>query len=361
MQQKKLFMLFGALCLFNLGHAGHPQTPPQDPVEQETIGTVTPGAGPKVTSGADFYLTADFIYWKTMQEGTHYTTTNASTPPNDPLANNPKGKSKVVGYSWNPGFKVGIGLNLCHGDWDVFAQYTWLRPKNSESSSGPIVSFDFFANTSSIKTKRVAAKWKLDFDVIDVELGRNFYLNHTLTMRPFIGLKGTWQDYKETIVTSREDYSLESDFGGFAVPVSGPQTDTHSSNISGIGFRGGLNLAWYMSKNWSIFGNLAWSILSTKYSDLKYTSEIANVSTNTKTVTDNVKRTNGNYTNKFVGETEIGLRWELWFSNNDYHFSVQAGWEQQTWINWINQLDDVWDQYFGLNFHGLTLKFRFDF
>nr|NGX51383.1 hypothetical protein [Chlamydiota bacterium] len=40
----------------------------------------------------------------------------------------------------------------------------------------------------------------------------------------------------------------------------------------------------------------------------------------------------------------------------------QAGWEEQAWINWNTAFPvdriDIWNN---LSFHGLNLKFRFDF
>ena len=59
---------------------------------------------------------------------------------------------------------------------------------------------------------------------------------------------------------------------------------------------------------------------------------------------------------------EIALRWESWFYDDNYHFAVQAGWEEQVWKNWATNFDyfagEAWNN---LCFHGLNLKFRFDF
>ena len=67
------------------------------------------------------------------------------------------------------------------------------------------------------------------------------------------------------------------------------------------------------------------------------------------------------YEVRFVGEFQIGLRWEMWFYDDNYHFLIQAGWEEQVWLsngNFIRLYNDVDGD---LNLQGLDIKFRFDF
>ena len=67
------------------------------------------------------------------------------------------------------------------------------------------------------------------------------------------------------------------------------------------------------------------------------------------------------YTCKYVLELELGLRWETWFNDDNYRLSIQAGWEQQTWINWSQFIFRVDNSNRDFSMHGLNLKFRFDF
>ena len=160
---------------------------------------ITPNAGPKVQQGLDVFITADFIWWKATQDGTEYAATGIQfySPP-ILFENVPKGEAKTVGEDWAPGFKIGLGLNLDHGGWDLYAQYTWLHAHNSNSISnrlydrpGVIGQTFGVANEIFILGDRATGSWDLRFNVIDLELGRNFYLDQFMTMRPFIGLKGT--------------------------------------------------------------------------------------------------------------------------------------------------------------------------
>lgn len=380
MKLRKLWPLLGAACVSLMGSAFadnyqhgsgssstqmQQQSTSQAGYQRGTYREITPTAGPRVAHGVDLFITADFIWWKATQEGTQYAFNGFKTDSNVANAFVPasKGKTKNVAHDWAPGFKVGLGLNMGHDGWDIYAQYTWLRPSNSNSisSSDPNneIIGQYFANPGIfsifIGGERASANWDLDFNVIDLELGRNFYLSQFLTMRPFIGLKGTWQsqDYKWRFTSA--DFTLAT-----GVDATGPYRVHQDLDVWGIGVRGGFNIAWYMSKNWSIYGDLAWTALWSDYYELKRRDVLDDSTTNTSVTTVNVDNDTF-YSVKYVGELELGLRWETWFYDDNYHFSIQAGWEQQVWINWshfVEILDEVWND---LNFHGLNLKFRFDF
>jgi len=59
----------------------------------------------------------------------------------------------------------------------------------------------------------------------------------------------------------------------------------------------------------------------------------------------------------------MGLRGEWWFFENRYHFMIQAGWEEQLWINHNNfeKVNGVQANHGDLLLQGLTIKLRFDF
>jgi len=385
MKLRKLWPVFGLMCmgLFSTASAhpysNHSQTGSMSSDSSSNQGTyqrgstreITPDAGPRVVHGADVFITADFIWWKATQEGTDYATTGfqADTPA-DTLVNASRGHERTVGRDWAPGFKVGLGLNMSHDGWDIYAQYTWLRPSNSSSLSS-----DAVAPTSIIQTgdgptvlgSRISAHWDLDFNVIDTELGRNFYLSQFLTMRPFIGLKATWQDQKlRSRITSRgtEGFVAGEDGNGNDIILEGPYKIHEKMDNWGIGVRGGFNIAWYMAKQWSIYGDLAWTAMWTDYTEISRKDTIENPTDvlGGGTATNINVRNNDHYAIKHILELELGLRWEIWFYDDNYHFAIQAGWEEQVWINWGTNFDLLTGQDWNdLSFHGLNLKFRFDF
>ena len=382
MKLKKLWPLFGAMCvsLFSSAYAdpshSYNGSGSTNSMQQSGQGTyqrgsyreITPNAGPRVAHGADVFITADFIWWKATQEGLEYASTGVSiggADPNDVFANVPTGKTASVGKDWAPGFKVGLGLNLSHDGWDLYAQYTWLHASDHSSLSRAndqvSVAYLILGNDGpTVSADRVSSNWDLHFNVIDLELGRNFYLSQFLTMRPFIGFKGTWQDQDQKTRAYSNNFVIDVDNGN-DVAVTGPARSHLSTDVWGIGVRGGLNVSWYMAKSWSIYGDLAWTTMWTDYSTLKRRDSLDDTTTgNSKTLTS--INSDDFYTVNYVGEAELGLRWEMWFYDDNYHFAIQAGWEQQVWLNWgrFEKLL-VNDLHGDLNFHGLNLKFRFDF
>ncbi len=331
----------------------------QGTYQRGTFREITPPAGPRVAHGADVFITADFIWWKATQDGLDYAATGLGpiNPPTNAFTNVSKGRIATVGEDWAPGFKVGLGLNLGHDGWDIYLQYTWLHASDRNSISGDLVAMDV-PNTNNAHGTAGSGRWGLHFNALDLELGRNFYLSQFLTLRPFIGLKGTWQDHDwKSKLSGGGQFSLPNAAG--TVPVTGPYRKRVRQDTWGVGVRSGFNAAWYMSKSWSIYGDLAWTAMMTRY-DVDRKDKLNDTTTGTTTVVVNIDNNNF-YTVRYIGELELGLRWEIWFYDDNYHFAIQAGWEEQVWLNWTKKPMPLSQTSYDLSFHGLNLKFRFDF
>jgi len=318
MKLKKLWPLVGAICvgLFSSANAAYQTNGSsgstynsnmdssmqsgQSTYQRGTFRDITPAAGPRVAHGADVFLTADFIYWKATQDGLSVTDLIGSSiiTPN---------------FKWEPGFKVGLGLNLSHDGWDVYAQYTWLHSSSHKNAT--------------------SGDWHLHFNVIDLELGRNFYVSQFLTIRPHFGLKGTWQEQGITGASTAYTTFLA----------------TQKQDTWGLGISSGLNTAWHFTTSWSIFGDIAWSAMWTHYNAA------------TTDFSPSLKLKGDNYRIRNVAEFELGLRWETWFYDDNYHLAIEAGWEEQIWSNYGSFIRLSNDGQSDLSLHGLNLKFRFDF
>lgn len=374
MKFRKLLPLVGALCLgltsTAFAHSNYQNgngsssygssnsmdsSSSQGTYQRGTFREITPNAGPRVAHGADVFMTADFIYWKTSEDGLFFASTGAANDQGAAV----KGKAAAVGEDWAPGFKVGLGLNLGHDGWDLYTQYTWLHASDSATHKGDFIFVPEllpFNNGPSVAGTEAKASWKTHFNVIDLELGRNFYTSQYLTLRPFFGLKGTWQSHQfKNTVTSTD---LRTSGGGDSFP--GTAVANKKYDFWGIGVRGGLQTGWYFTKCWSIYGNLALTSLWTNYYKHTQTLDFNNSTTGTTTSAINIDNDDF-YTCRFVSELELGLRWETWFYDDNYHFAIQAGWQQQNWINLSNFHQVLDSGTTDFSTQGLNLKFRFDF
>lgn len=323
-------------------------------------GEVLPNAGPCVACGMDVFVTADFIYWSVREDHLGFV---ASAPAPGTASVNPT-HTKVFqpDFKMRPGFKVALGMGFDHDGWDSLIQYTWIQARNNKGSATPsstsVLSDDFWGfGTDNGTIDSVSINWQLHyFNVIDWELGRNFYVSRYLTLRPHFGLKGTWQ--KQFYLLSAN----ETDTSGLAPVVIGDSiTDIMNQKqfFWGVGIRAGLDTAWHFSRSFSAVGEIAFSGL---YGQFENSSALSNFDNTQGFFLVNAVVSNNFHTIKPVVEWFLGLRWETYTCDNEYHFSLEAGWEEQFWGEQNQLIISTSEGKNGdLNFQGLTVKARFDF
>jgi hypothetical protein len=322
----------------------------------QEINKITPTAEPAVTRCADPFLTADFIWWRPQQDGLEYAFNGTS----DGSVDADKGRLHRPHFEYQPGFKVGAGLKFRHDGWDIFAQYTWLRSDEDDSRSSVHSDADGDSNVQSnifipdslggLETfwaDEAKANWSLHFNVLDLELGRNFWISKWLTLRPFVGMKFSWNDQKYNVEYEGAEFE-EFNPSNVKLHMKLDQTS--------VGLRTGLNTNWYMWKNWAIFGEFAVSGIWNDFDS----SRKDHVATATSEVTLNhINRDVHNVS--AVIEWALGLRFETAFHKDAYMFMLQAGWEEQVWFD-QNQFVMFPNQTpANLNFEGLTVKAGFYF
>lgn len=370
---KKLLPLTGILCGCLMSFVNAHDTNSQHARsmnDNSQMNEITPNAGPRVSNGADVFITADFIWWTAHQDGMGYAFTNfgngSATPSPTSTGSIGRGSVRHVADDWSPGFKVGIGLNLGHDGWDLMAEYTWLHTSNSSNTKNadPETSRLFptwvianeAMNTFNENTRAAItsafANWCLHFNVINLELARNHYISQYLTLRPHVGLKGAWIN---------QDYNVKY-FSDVSESTSFNLRMRNDQDYWGIGIRTGLDTAWYFMKNFCMYGDFAiaamWSHFEVDRRDSRQ-----NIATVTVPAKINIINTENDFhTIKPVVEFGLGLRYDWWFSDDDYHFGIQAGWEEQMWVN-HNNLFTPYDEanHGDLVTQGLTVKARFDF
>lgn len=313
---------------------------------------ITPGAGPCVSRGWDAFVTAEFIYWTAREDQLDFAIF-------EPIQDGTTlaGRGKVASPDWNfePGFKVGVGLLYEHDGWDLYVNYTWLRVRNTRESLRvedpqtqritPIGDSASFAGLNQ-PILFASANWELDFNALDAELGRNFFISRCLKLRPHFGLKGTWQDQNFLVVG--RDETLESE-------------DVNKLHYWGIGIRAGLDTTWHFNQCFSLVGEVAVTALWENF-EVDRKSGFLPQQGGVFIPALLLYVENDFYTLKPILEFFLGLRYETWFCCDSYHISLEGGWELQWW----NQQNQFFQLSLGsrcgdLNLNGLTIKLRFDF
>ncbi len=313
-----------------------------DPTPNE----ITTDAGPRVLKGTNVFFSADFTYWYAKQEGLGYSQSGYVVGGQNPK----QGRVHDINFGYEPGFKVGVGLNLREDGWEALAQYTWNYQHASRGirdAGATLHPTWFILNEISYKTdlEKAFGSWHLHFNVIDIELARNFFVSRYASLRPFIGLKGTWQqqDYRVEYLNKNLLYS---------------KMNMHQKYWA-FGPRGGVDMRYYFNPSWSVYGNGAVSLIWGEFSlHRRDRTRTANALENTNPV----NQMNDIHSLKAVIELGLGLSWDTWTYDYRYHFQLQLGWEQQLWIS-HNQYIRTFEEcaHGDLILQGIVAKGRFDF
>ncbi len=336
---------------------------------------ITPVANPKPDGSFNPFITADYIYWKAYEEGLAYAYDGV---PNAPTAVNPasatSGEVLRPKFKWESGFKIGLGNKFSHDGWDLYAQYTWLRSKaesNEEEEDCCVVETvttksDYWLSTAAcpeaVLMGAEGANWRLNsFNVLDLELGRDFYISKFLTLRPFGGLKFSWQHQKYKV--KYDDILFIGDQSD--VPSS-TSTIPLGSNVKldfkqrefGVGLRAGMDTQWYFCKWLGGYGDFAVTTLWNRFHERREVE--INTSAATEFNSENTKDKIFDVT--AVLEVGLGLFFEWAFCDDAYMFSLAAGWEDQIWFNQNNFFFLMNNNAPGnLSFQGFTLRAEFAF
>jgi hypothetical protein len=333
---------------------------------------ITPQVAPLVVDGVNAFVTADFIYWRTNIDGMEYAYGGvggmiADAPVLIPIpiatlgTNTARGSAHNPEFKFEPGVKVGLGWHMDHDGWDLVANWTFLASGNRTNSvsaidtgTGLIAAQPVFLSETSSPSifylSHASSHWKQNFNIIDLELGRDFFLSRYLTMRPHIGLKSAWIQETTTNILI-PTYESSGDDLNAITSVS----LYNSQHMAGLGIRGGFDTGWHITKNWMFYGDLA---LTNLWGRVKKVA----VGTNTETPAGKITTLNSiqsYYTVIPVIEAGIGLSHIAWFCKNRYRFEARVGWEEQVWLGFNRSQD--YTRVGNLSVHGLTIKTMFNF
>ncbi len=316
-------------------------------------------SGPSLYDGG-LFVRADFLYWRANEEGLEYglsETINAADPKISTRVVSPK-------VRWNPAFRVGMGYTFGSQDfWDISALWTRFSTDQNGSKNGTVLPWWGSTLLGNVTT-HARAKWKLIYNTYDLDLGRNYFIARTVSVHPFVGLRGATihQDYHANYATLQP---LES------------ATSFHAKNqFWGVGAHIGSGLQWYMNSSLSLVGNIGGSLL---YGDFRIKERYnAFIPINSNVVTQVVPLSVREHitTGSFNVEALLGFQWERFFFKNKYRLAITAGYE---WSEWFSQnrikkftqipasnggastTDAMTDQKGDLTLQGANLQVRCDF
>jgi hypothetical protein len=159
----------------------------------------------------EFSVYVDALYWKTNHGNLSY---------EFPLVegDEPDRHSLCGDYNW--GYRLGAAASW--NGWDLGLRYTSLKTSTSRSHLSTDELGEVIVLTDDLRVSH-----KVDFQVLDLELGRTCCVCEGVTLRPFVGGKFAWIDSKrkfdntvteiisvEPIVTTNNEVKDSIDFDG---------------------------------------------------------------------------------------------------------------------------------------------------
>lgn len=283
----------------------------------------------------DFYGTATFTYWQASQDnmelGTKLNVTDVSS---DPAVTSQQYLDMNFGFK--PGFKVALGMNFDHDNWDSQVVYAWFRGTSESTTTLDASNTNFFilpnfgGEVVDANDRFTSAKetWRLHMDLLDWELARSYYNGTSLTFRPFVALRGAWI----------REYMTETSTGTNAVtnPGSRELVARAKANSWAVGPRVGIATNWLLGEGFRLFGNGAGDILYTRYTSLGEKSQETGILTATNLP---IAPTLSYYSQRDLGllrphlELELGFGWGTYFDNNNWHVDLTAGYGFQVFFD----------------------------
>lgn len=278
------------------------------------------------TCNGDWEITLAGFYWKPDMEGLEFAVENLVRDV-DQSVNLIKATYETPNFKWDFGFKLGLAYNTTCDGWDIGVNWTYfvgrahsLLDTRTESNHLLIPLWSDYALSTEghLFAEEIEANWKLHLNLIDLELGREYWVSPRLSMRPFVGLRiafveqdyhlnhrgGTWSDVANTLNNKVE---LDNDFNG-------------------VGLRSGFDLNWRLGCGWSVYSEFAAAIVYGQFDMHHDEKNQEAVSPFDKFHVAEVK--DHFRASRAMVDLALGVQWYGLFCECQYGIGASLGWEQ---------------------------------
>lgn len=303
----------------------------------------------EVIEGYNLFFTGDLLYWRAEENGLTYAF-KVKDPAEVPV--NVHLHLKDPHSRWEPGYRVGFGVNIPHDHWDLYFVWTHLNSRahghtRAKSDEGifPVWAIPFGPlGISYVKAAR--AHWKLYLNVVDAELGKEYYVGSKLSLRPHLDLRTVFID---------QHYDISY--------FKGPLDDHIEMKLNywGIGPRVGLDMQWWLVCGFSLMGNADISLV--------YGNDSLHQKEKLKDMPGPIVLRDHLHITRAITDLGIYLGWDQMLDHDKYHIGFKAGWEQHIFFEqnqFIRFLDPVFEGSLVSNqgdlcMQGWTISGRVDF
>lgn len=320
-------LIVGKLYSYSLDHCGVPNVSDRPLAQDKNI---------------DVFVNA--LYWQ-VSETIDWAFTIA------PNQNFEQSTYKTISFNWGPGFRVGLGYNMHHDNWDTQLTYTRFQRNAKDHGSGLITSAFLAARLSLLEPFHTGkVSFNVHYNMFDWDLGRSFLVSESLSFRPYLGAKGGWINQTAHLTWTTPNFANLN----FLYSAS----ENVKNNFRGGGPKGGVNGKWILGNvnchEFSLIGNFAGAFM---WGHWTLRDEFIDVFF-TKTA---IKMKDRNF-GAFMFQALMGLGWDFNFDKNRSHFALKLGYEIEDWLSQFQVFTNTsGTQNSDLILQGLTVDLRFDF
>jgi hypothetical protein len=302
----------------------------------------------EVRGSWDIWAKGSFLYWQALQDNMDIGLVSSSPTPLTTI-----GSTSTVAHAndkYKMGFKVGLGVNLSHDNWETLAEYTWFHGEtNTFVDAGDQTLFPMQGYPVGTDFLTANQSWDLKMDFADLSLGRGYYSGTKLILTPFFGARGAL--IRQHLYTAYD----------------GADTLTIADRTisQGIGPRTGLNGKWCLGYGFKLTGDASGDILYTRYN--YQTTQTAAPLLGATTSEFSVEEKRNDFLRAHAA-LELGLGWGSYFDNHNWHVDLSASYGFQVFWdqNMVRSYNGAGLSYSSvpngnLYIHGLTANLKLDF
>lgn len=237
------------------------------------------------------------------------------------------------------------------------------------------------------------SKWNLKLDMLDLVLGRDFFVSKFLSLRPNFGLRGL--KIRQTQSSVYNGFNSSSCFcpckaSGSVNTPNWQDRVKDNEKYWGVGPKAGLDTLWSFGGGFGLYGNAAISLvygrLKVKHTEIYIMNEVPDspcdecnecpceCECEEECTAVNIRGPktpcqNNQYKTRAVTDIALGLSWDRQLSDDKYHVGLNVGWEHHMFFG-MNQfyrfMSDAQQGGVAVNqgdlaTQGLTFGARFDF
>jgi len=298
----------------------------------------------------EYSIGASFLYWQPLEQGNDLgvyanTTLVSNNPPfNDQHAIQDH-HNIDLDTSYHPAFKMHLGATENTDNWNLNLVYTWFHSKDSKSKDIPQDDNIFFftslfpqsldPGTNSYKIHHAKGVWEIDLNLLNLEIGRSFFVGKKLIFQPYVGPELAWLDQK---------YRFNSTYKMPGAPQIDLFSQTNNKSDSWLlGPRIGINTHWVIKKGFNFIAKGAYSVFYQQINtSIKEDFDV--IFPPGDLIYRDAKLT-GNKKDHFINshvECSLGFDYGCFFCRNTKHFNISAEYQFQIYTdqNTIRALSD---------------------